>query len=130
MEIKAKVAAVLSETQVAVNAGSKKGIQLGDAVTFWKVTEVQDPDTKEHLGSVRTVVLRLSISEVSELMAIAIVPSKRMTFSQTALGIPSEPQVRLVQVRSSLDGTFTVQVGNEVTITTRSGAQSAESELA
>jgi hypothetical protein len=126
MEIEAKIAAVLSETEVAVNAGTNKGVQLGDAVTFWKITEVKDPDTKEHLGSVRTPVLRMSVSVVRDLMAVAVVPSKRLTLNQTVLGTPSEPVVKLVEGRTGREGSFTVAVGNEVTITTRPGPPAAE----
>jgi len=85
-DISAKVAAVVSPTQLAFNAGSEHGVQKNQNVMLYRVVTVMDPDTKQDLGSVRVPKLRLRVNHVEEKFCVATVLD---TFGSD----PSQPQV-------------------------------------
>jgi hypothetical protein len=69
--VRAKVADVLNEREVALNAGKDKGIAVGDIADVITLHDVVDPDTKEPLGEVRTLVVSLRVESVAERLSIA-----------------------------------------------------------
>ncbi|MFJ8792711.1 FlgT C-terminal domain-containing protein [Streptomyces sp. NPDC102462] len=72
-EINAKLAALVDDSRIAINAGSNKGVAEGDEVVLFRTVEVTDPDTGESLGSVDVRKLALEIELVREKMSVAIV---------------------------------------------------------
>lgn len=69
--IAAKVAQVVSSTQLAFNVGTNKGVSTGDTVTLYRIVEVTDPDSGDILGSVRVPRLNLRVSLVDKKFCIA-----------------------------------------------------------
>ena len=68
---RAKVAAVVAQSQLALNAGSNSGVREGDTAVLYRHVEVTDPDTGETLGRVSFPRLSLRVNHVQEKMAIA-----------------------------------------------------------
>ncbi len=64
MTVKAKVARVLSDYEVAFNVGANAGLSVGDVATVYGYVDVNDPDTKEELGRVRRPRVKLRVIEV------------------------------------------------------------------
>ena len=98
MEIEAKIAALLSDTKLAVNVGSLSGVAKGDDVVIFETVSVTDPDTDEPLGEVKLVQLRLRIEDVQERLAVAVVPTENASLSRliTQIGPPG-PIARLTE---------------------------------
>ncbi|MFY1703539.1 hypothetical protein ACN28G_17665 [Micromonospora sp. WMMA1923] len=72
-EIRAKVATIVSEHQLALNAGSDQGVELNDVVHVIREVDVDDPDSNERLGTVRIVRLRLKVNYIQNKLCVAIV---------------------------------------------------------
>lgn len=70
-EINAKLAEVVTPTQLAFNAGSDKGVAKGDTVTLFRTVKITDPESKEPLGAVRISKLTLTVSLVEQKYCIA-----------------------------------------------------------
>lgn len=75
-ELEAKVARVISDLSIAINAGEDSGVDGGNAVIVWRLVEVKDPDTGEILGTVRLQNLRLEVYEVHERFSLARVQTQ------------------------------------------------------
>jgi len=71
-DIPAKVAAVLSSSEVALNVGSNDGVQKDDTGFIYEIRAIKDPDTKEDLGSVRLRKLDLRITSVQSKLSTAV----------------------------------------------------------
>jgi hypothetical protein len=72
-QIQAKVAAIISESEVAISAGRKDGVQVGMifAILSSRSTEIKDPDTGEVIGTYPPQELtRVQAVEVQDRMAI------------------------------------------------------------
>lgn len=69
--IRAKVASIISDSQVAFNAGSDDGVVEGAVIKLLKSTEVIDPDTQELLGTVSITKLNLQVNHVQEKLCVA-----------------------------------------------------------
>ena len=69
--VRAKVAEILTDYRVALNAGTSKGVQRGAAATVYRIVAVKDPETGEPLGSVTVPKLKLRIVNVQELLSVA-----------------------------------------------------------
>lgn len=72
-DITAKIAAILSPSEVALNVGGNSGVEKDDTGYVYETREIRDPDTKEALGEVRLRKLDLLISSVQEKLSIAVV---------------------------------------------------------
>lgn len=70
-----KVATVISDSLLAFNAGTNRGIRAGDMATVYRIVEVSDPETKEKLGAVSVPKLSLRINHVQEKLCTGIVTS-------------------------------------------------------
>ncbi|MEU5725051.1 hypothetical protein ABZ783_24970 [Micromonospora sp. NPDC047738] len=100
-EIRAKVAAIVSEHQLALNLGSNNGVEVDDVVEVIREVEVDDPDTKERLGVVRLIRLRLKVNHVQEKLCVALVTDQYVA-QQTGVGLASlVPNRRLKKVTST-----------------------------
>lgn len=71
--IRGKVARVLSSRDVAINVGSNEGVQVGMIFKILSTegSEIIDPDTREILGSVELVKIRVKVTAVQERIAVA-----------------------------------------------------------
>jgi hypothetical protein len=78
-DIEAKVAEVLTRSEVALNVGSDRGVEKGNTVVLYEVRQIKDPDTKEVLGSVRIRKLSLRITSAEKKMSTAVVTSSQET---------------------------------------------------
>jgi hypothetical protein len=72
-EVRAKVAGIVTETQVAFNAGIDAGVRDGDLAQIIKVVEITDPDSGDLLGTVRIVRLNLKIHHVQQKLSVGLV---------------------------------------------------------
>jgi hypothetical protein len=70
MRIDGKVASILSDYEVAFNIGSDQGVETDDIVTVYRIIDVEDPDTKEFIGSVLTPRMRFKITLVQPRMSV------------------------------------------------------------
>jgi hypothetical protein len=73
--VSGKVANVISNTLLAINIGSDKGVAEGDIAYVMRHIEIEDPDTREELGSVRVSVLNLRVNHVQPKLCTAYVVS-------------------------------------------------------
>lgn len=97
-EIDAKVARVLDEYRLAINAGSERGVKMQDDVILWRLVEVKDPDSGEILGTVYLDALKLRVEDVHPKMSVARVvgdtsflfnfgsPRKRIEYARGNMG--------------------------------------------
>jgi hypothetical protein len=123
LNIEAKVARVLNETEVALTAGSSDGVDVGDIATIYRSTTVVDPDTEEELGVVRRPALRLEIVEVQDRLSVGRTFELVETDALSSLAVGfSDPSERIVRVTRSASGqdwrTVFVRRGSDVEITT------------
>ncbi|MBT9255867.1 hypothetical protein KMZ32_10315 [Phycicoccus sp. MAQZ13P-2] len=69
--IRAKVAQITSDYDIAINAGSNQGVTRNSLARLFRDVDIKDPDTNEHLGSVRYVRVMLKVSSVADKYSIA-----------------------------------------------------------
>jgi hypothetical protein len=74
-KIIAKVATIISDSILALNVGSDKGVAEDDKAFVMRAIKVQDPDTSEELGTVRVSVLALRVNHVQPKLCTAYVTS-------------------------------------------------------
>lgn len=90
-KIRAKVALISDSEQIAVNAGSLEGVQVGDRVHVLEETPIPDPDNPEEL--LGTAFIRkgiMVIESVEEKFSTARVLRTRSGFLS-----PSEPTFKI-----------------------------------
>jgi hypothetical protein len=73
--IPAKVATIISNSLLALNVGSDRGVADDDKVYVMRTINVEDPDTHEKLGSVAVSVLSLRVTHVQPKLCTAVVTS-------------------------------------------------------
>ncbi|HEX5117112.1 MAG TPA: hypothetical protein VFW65_18115 [Pseudonocardiaceae bacterium] len=116
-EIVAKVAALVSDTQLAINAGTDQGVKEGYTAYLFRTVTVNDPDTQEDLGSVRLVKLNLRVSHVQKKLCVAAVTdfeTKADPFPESIASVRSRKRVTTSRA-SQVDGRVVlVRVGEEV----------------
>jgi hypothetical protein len=100
VSIVGKVAGLVSPTQITINLGTKQGVNLGDIVTVYKQVDVEDPDTKQKLGSMRFTKVKLAVELIAELYSLAQtfpVPSTDLTsiLSRTTGAGPARQRMTL-----------------------------------
>ena len=71
--IRAKVARVLNSREIVISAGAKSGVVVGMHFDVMdpKGENITDPDTGEVLGSIERPKVRVQITQVQELIAVA-----------------------------------------------------------
>jgi hypothetical protein len=84
--IRAKVAEILTDYQLALNVGRLKGVERGATVTIYRTVEISDPDTHEPLGQVTVPKLTLRVVDVQELLCVAEV-TERVGADDTSLNV-------------------------------------------
>lgn len=72
-ELVGKVANLITSTQIAINRGSRDGVLENSTARLYDLIEIKDPETGEHLGSVRVQRIRFAVTEVSEKYCLAVV---------------------------------------------------------
>lgn len=107
-EIRAKIAAIVSEHQLALNAGAEAGVELDDEVHVIREVDVDDPDSKERLGTIRLIRLRLKVIYLQEKLSVAIV-----TDMHSATDSGGGSFANLVTPRRLKKVTSTTQLGQE-----------------
>lgn len=91
-KIRARVALVIDEEQIAINAGSDDGVQVNDRLHILRETHIPDPDDpNESLGIAFVRKGTLVVDSVQEKFSVARV----LRQSKTLLA-PSEPTFRIV----------------------------------
>lgn len=104
VEINAKVAALISDTQLAFNAGTAQGVKNGAEVLLYRTIEVHDPDTHKILGNVSVIKLRMKVVSVEKefcvalvadvendgLFAVALSPLKKVSLSRSGANMESK----------------------------------------
>jgi hypothetical protein len=111
-EIRAKVAGVYPPYELAINAGSDQGVADGDIVVVYLLVDVKDPDSGEHLGSIRRPQLRLVVKFAAEKYALA-----RINEIVRGTAEPRLKQVALPSNKPFADpGTVAVEPGDPVFI--------------
>lgn len=124
-EVEAKIASILSDSSIAINAGAERGVSVGDNVTVWRDVAVKDPDTGDDLGSVRLQALRLRITQVQPRLAVAHVVNKTL---DPLAGIFGPSKVIASSSRGSDSNVVRLSAGNVVTITLENAEQDAFQE--
>jgi hypothetical protein len=94
--IQGKVAAIVSEREIAINVGRKHGVKVGMQFTVLssKDAEIKDPDTGETIGVLDREIARVQAIDVQELMTVcaeSIVAGPRTL--EDALAALLEPRV-------------------------------------
>lgn len=115
--IPAKVAGLISETQVAFNVGSDAGVSVGDIAQVVKNVDVDDPDTGDRLGTVALIRLNLKIVHVQERLSVGAVTDYSASSAATVLaGSRRRKKVGLVGDGVYDDGMVKISLGESVII--------------
>ncbi|ROS33765.1 FlgT C-terminal domain-containing protein [Curtobacterium sp. PhB78] len=77
-KITAKVAKVLSKSEIAINVGENVGVEENNKVKVMRQIDIFDPESSESLGSITRTVLTLDVVSVQEKLAIARIPVQSM----------------------------------------------------
>lgn len=128
--MRAKIAAVVDEHRIAVNAGEAAGVQQGDTVILFRVVNVTDPDSGESLGSVSVPKLNLAVESVQERFCVAVVTDTYVTGQQgEGLAAILRPRYRKqVSERSVTDRhTVRIKIGEEAVISLSENTDATES---
>jgi hypothetical protein len=116
MEIEAKVAAVLTPFEIALNVGGNAGVTEGCLVTAWNDVEVVDPDTGAPLGAVRLSKLSFTVKLVEAEFSTAVTNSVSTNFGSTSLLWSFAKQKRMATKFGKEDDPVSVKVGEVVTV--------------
>ncbi len=84
--IRGKVARVLNAREIAINVGTAKGVTVGmyfDVMGTYN--EIEDPDTREVLGSLERLKVRVKITQVQEKLSLATTYRKEQVTTDNAL---------------------------------------------
>jgi len=121
--IQAKVATIIDSHTAAINAGSKKGVAVGDIARVVRRTEVVDPDTKTSLGKVTTQIVKLRVTSVAADFCVASTFEPADTSMQGSIAAllgpvygRSDPVQQISEAGGQSDNVITVRVGSEVDI--------------
>ncbi|MET8370567.1 FlgT C-terminal domain-containing protein [Micromonospora profundi] len=118
-EIEAKVARVISDHQLAINAGGSQGVREGDAVALYRTVDVKDPDSGDILGSVKVKHLSLEVAFVEPKFCVATVIERQPSDRPNAIFIQSMMPLKRITstpVRQRSTGEVYVAVGDIVII--------------
>ncbi len=108
-----KVAAIISEYQLALNLGTKNGVAVGDDVTISRTIKVNDPDSGDYLGMIGLPKLRLKVMSVGEKLSLATVTDRvparvQQSFMPTAIN--TQPFKRITSDPFETEDSTTVYV--------------------
>ena len=70
-DIEGRVAAWVTEHQLALDVGTNDGVAVGWRVTVWNDMKVRSPDSNEQLGIVSRPLLEMVVVEVQDLLCVA-----------------------------------------------------------
>lgn len=120
MELWAKVASVISPTQIAINVGSNKGISIKHSATIFRDVEIKDPDGGAFLGSVKVPILRLRVNTVQDKFCLATVTDlagSDLNSPMVSFGVPGLTRTKTITQGASPDpDVVRVSIGQEVLI--------------
>jgi hypothetical protein len=139
MTIRAKVASVLSDSELVFNVGSGRGVHEDDVATVFRQIPISDPDSHEDLGQIRRPVVRCRVTEVQQRMCVGTVldtvPSAEQapasgtgyaTLFNTLLGTPRTQTKRVTSAAGHADAkTVVVGVGWEAELEPAEGGARA-----
>jgi hypothetical protein len=113
----AKVADIISDNELAFNAGSEAGVEEGSFASVQRNVMIKDPDTQEELGSVLVGVLRLRIHLVEPKFSVGSVSELQETGDSLAF-LTARRYKKIVQGKSEEKSGVSVYVkrGDIVTI--------------
>ena len=116
VNIVGKVAGLVSPTQITINIGRKQGVNVGDIVTVYRKVDVEDPDTKQPLGSLRFTKVRLTVELAAELYSLAqtfplTADLYSQFFSRTG-AVP--PRQRITLGAATESGMVRIEIGDPV----------------
>lgn len=111
--LRALVAIVIDEEQIAVNAGTKAGVNAGDRLYILRETDIPDPENPERsLGTAFVRKGTLNVETVDENFAVARVTK----VSKNMLG-PAEPTFTITDdPRNDGRGRVFIEAGDPVDI--------------
>jgi hypothetical protein len=114
---RAKISAIASESQLALNTGSSAGVRKGDLVTLYRQVDVTDPDSGEELGTVSFPRLTLRVNHVQDKLSVAIVTDFE-TVREQPFDVTSVRRLKRVTLdpREENKGTVLVEIGESVVI--------------
>ncbi len=119
MSIDARIAEVISATDVAFNAGLESGVTIGSIATIFRETQVNDPDSGEPLGIVRRPAVRFKINEVHQRFSVGTTTDHvRRADSSLFPGLKNQPErIRVTTDSSARDyRTRVIEIGQYVEI--------------
>ena len=126
MQIKAKVAEILTDYRVALNAGKSKGVQRGAMATVYRVVAVKDPETGEPLGTVTVPKVRLRVVHVQDLLSVAEVADRAGgdddPYERLSISSQWKPLKTIATSKAFEDSNSVyIAVGDDVTLQTDDG---------
>lgn len=126
--INAKVATVLSATEIALNVGADQGVQVDDKVRLYRLVRVIDPDSKEDLGGVQLTKLNLKVNHVQARLCTAIVTDTEPSDVASIFDVTKARRLKEIATQSSRNrpNAVLVAVGEPAVIESR---QAPEDEL-
>lgn len=109
--INAKVATVLSATEIALNVGADQGVQVDDKVRLYRLVRVIDPDSKEDLGGVQLTKLNLKVHHVQARLCTAIVTDTEPSDVASIFDVTKARRLKEIATQSSRNRPNAVLVG-------------------
>ena len=91
--IRGKIARVLNEREIAINAGTTDGVTVGMQfeVMYTQGEDVRDPDTGEVLGAIELPKTRVQVIHAQEKLSVAVTPRSKTDLLEdlATLAIPT-----------------------------------------
>lgn len=115
-EIRAKIADVLSDTQLVLNKGTNQGVKLDSDVICYTSHAIKDPDTGESLGGFRRIRLRLKVTYVQDRLCIATVTQYMDAGDKIDLMVVPRQLLKVTSGPVISPGVVPVSIGEEVSI--------------
>ena len=113
--ISAKVAAIITESQVAFNIGSDVGVKIGDTATYYESMTIKDPDSHETLGTIGVERLRFRIDHVQEKLSTGAVTTLQHNV-RTGVASSRRMQIAASKIEEETGVSIKLAVGDRVTI--------------
>jgi len=115
--VQAKVADILTEYLLAINAGSMNGVSERDVVSLKQIVEIMDPDTGEKLGTVAVSKLILQVNHVQSKLCTATVISTRDTDApNSSVRVPQKKKIVHTELDAKQGVSVCVSIGDRADI--------------
>jgi hypothetical protein len=102
--IRGKVAKVLNDREVVINRGKDHGVELGTRFKLLETVEIQDPDTRDGIGTITREKIRFMVVHLQPSMSIARTYETH-TFGSSSASQTAERLLQSIRPQASMQRT-------------------------